>query len=453
MDPRYCICQRIEFVCDSHGLLCAWHPHFDKVYAINLYGIQLLQAFGTGASLTEACNRAGIHCDETARRVLQKLVKSGFLLPEESESRKSGSSPFVFRDIESLVLPVTSLTESVTFYRDMLGLLVYTRETGDIALRAGETSLVLRQTHSENILGYQINFELRHTEFPIAINRLKDMGIQGQEILDVESLLTFQFRDPDGHVISIRQQDLRNSRTLHQLILDGHNSYMEIDHNNSSQVADRRPSWVRPIKKKVHTSGGADGLWASWQSDKLHHLPWYSVHMDQDLIEAIGFWAGLPGRFIELGCGTGMVSARLASIGYDTLGIDISEPLIERARAVFERNNPRLAYDVADVTKSLQRFGQFDYAFDRGCFHQLSQSDQANYVRNVSEIIKPGGKFFLKIFSSLEPDSWGPTRFSNSEIASLFSDGFRVIEQLTTSFESTLTHDPKALFSVFIRIE
>jgi hypothetical protein len=55
--------------------------------------------------------------------------------------------------------------------------------------------------------------------------------------------------------------------------------------------------------------------------------------------------------------------------------------------------------------------------------------------------------------SDLEPFAWGPNRHSFDGIAQEFGQHFRVIEQVLSSLESTLTHQPKALFSVLERRE
>ena len=219
------------------------------------------------------------------------------------------------------------------------------------------------------------------------------------------------------------------------------------DGESFSHANDRRASWVGPVNRSENS-----GFWANWREGNITHVPWNCVHLDDDLVEAMSIWSKVPGRFVEFGCGSGMASARLAALGYSVVGIDLSKANIELACRSYEAQNERLEYHVWDVTKPMESFGVFDYGFDRGCFHQLPHDKRERYVENVYDIMRPGGRLFLKTFSRSEPGSWGPSRFSSHEIASIFASKFLIVEQSPSCFESRLTHQPKALFSVLKRL-
>src|ERR1044072_2655422 len=41
---------------------------------------------------------------------------------------------------------------------------------------------------------------------------------------------------------------------------------------------------------------------------------------------------GTPGRLIDLGCGTGRACIHFAKRGFDCVGVDLSEPMLEQSR-------------------------------------------------------------------------------------------------------------------------
>ncbi len=59
-----------------------------------------------------------------------------------------------------------------------------------------------------------------------------------------------------------------------------------------------------------------------------------AVYADRD---DVGFWQAMAdagdGPVLEIGCGTGRVMLALARAGHDVTGLDLSTPMIERARA------------------------------------------------------------------------------------------------------------------------
>ena len=100
-----------------------------------------------------------------------------------------------------------------------------------------------------------------------------------------------------------------------------------------------------------------------------------------------------------------------------------------------------------DILDSKLSDNQFDYVFDRGCFHTLEPSGRAKYVCKVASLLKPGGILFLKTFSVNEPRNYGPYQFSAEMIKALFDGRFEMIKSFETVFQGTLPVLPKALFA------
>ena len=74
--------------------------------------------------------------------------------------------------------------------------------------------------------------------------------------------------------------------------------------------------------------------------------------LDDAFVDAFGELVGDAGPIADLGCGPGLLTARLAAAGHDMLGIDLSPEMIRLARADFPelrlRQGSMTALDIAD---------------------------------------------------------------------------------------------------------
>jgi cyclopropane fatty-acyl-phospholipid synthase-like methyltransferase len=55
-----------------------------------------------------------------------------------------------------------------------------------------------------------------------------------------------------------------------------------------------------------------------------------------------------------------------------------------------------------DIVNTKLKSNEFDYIFDRGCFHAISPRDRKEYINKVKRILKDNGILFLKCFSDKE---------------------------------------------------
>ncbi|HNJ81931.1 MAG TPA: class I SAM-dependent methyltransferase, partial [Methanoregulaceae archaeon] len=86
---------------------------------------------------------------------------------------------------------------------------------------------------------------------------------------------------------------------------------------------------------------------------------------------------------------------------------------------------------------SLREIGRtFDTVIDSGLFHTLSDNERLLFVRNLHEVLVPGGSYFMLAFSDLEPAGYGPRRITKQEIQDSFSDGWRINGIQAAVFES-----------------
>jgi 2-polyprenyl-3-methyl-5-hydroxy-6-metoxy-1,4-benzoquinol methylase len=188
-----------------------------------------------------------------------------------------------------------------------------------------------------------------------------------------------------------------------------------------------------------------------YQERQVETMPWYNPDIDADLEQALGELKIDSGIALDLGTGPGTQAIALAKKGFRVTGTDISEAAITQADSKAKEEGLDISFIQDDIFKSrLQQ--EFDFVFDRGCFHVFHPDLRQDYVRIVHSLIKPKGYLFLKCFSHLETREGGPYRFTPEEIKKIFGDRFDVISIHETVYQGTLDPLPKALFSILQRI-
>ena len=76
----------------------------------------------------------------------------------------------------------------------------------------------------------------------------------------------------------------------------------------------------------------------------------------------------------------------------------MSEAAIKRARNVYA-NEKNINFIVDDILNSKLKENEFDYIFDRGCFHVLLSADRQRHITKIKQILKYNGMLFLILVS------------------------------------------------------
>lgn len=94
-----------------------------------------------------------------------------------------------------------------------------------------------------------------------------------------------------------------------------------------------------------------------------------------------------PDEYIlDLGCGTGHLTEKIANCGAQVLGIDSAESMIIQACSHY----PHLKFELADAT-NLQFTEDFDAVFSNAVLHWVKQPQKV--IAGVYRALKPGGRF------------------------------------------------------------
>ena len=110
-------------------------------------------------------------------------------------------------------------------------------------------------------------------------------------------------------------------------------------------------------------------------------------------------------RILDIGCGTGRHSLELARRGYTVTGIDLSPSMIGKAKAMAQKENLKIDFQVRDA-RDFDFRESFDLAIMlcEGAF-PLMETDEMNFsiLHNAFKSIKPGGKLIQTTLNGLFP--------------------------------------------------
>ncbi len=124
--------------------------------------------------------------------------------------------------------------------------------------------------------------------------------------------------------------------------------------------------------------------WDAHQYDSLHSFVWKH---GGSLVELLRPAAGE--RILDLGCGTGHLTAKIAAAGAQVLGIDSSPEMIDQARA----NYPDLRFEVRDA-RQIQFDQPFDAVFSNAALHWIKPP--AAVARSCWRALRSGGRMVVE---------------------------------------------------------
>lgn len=137
-------------------------------------------------------------------------------------------------------------------------------------------------------------------------------------------------------------------------------------------------------------------LIAPYYDELMHNVPYdFWVRYVLQLVERYRLKVH---SILDLACGTGNMAMRLAQMGYEVWGVDISTPMIAEARRKAQEAGLNIHYEVQDATQ-LELNRPFDLV--------ISLFDSLNYIlvperlqetfRRVHAHLTPGGAFIFDV--------------------------------------------------------
>jgi SAM-dependent methyltransferase len=129
--------------------------------------------------------------------------------------------------------------------------------------------------------------------------------------------------------------------------------------------------------------------------DHLYHKPFNDPRVLRELATVIELFQSITprGRILDLGCGSGWTSLFLARAGFQVVGVDISERMIEIARERSQRENCPVSFIAADMEEMCLDTDHFDGALFFDCLHHCNGYLEA--LRRSFAHLRPGGYVLL----------------------------------------------------------
>jgi trans-aconitate methyltransferase len=124
-----------------------------------------------------------------------------------------------------------------------------------------------------------------------------------------------------------------------------------------------------------------EAKWDAGLYDDKHSFVW---KMAEGLLDLL---APRPGeRILDIGCGTGHLTAKIAATGALMTGVDRSPEMIRHARASY----PAIRFEIEDATK-ISLTETFDAVFSNATLHWIKQPEKV--ITEISRLLRPGGRF------------------------------------------------------------
>jgi SAM-dependent methyltransferase len=162
-----------------------------------------------------------------------------------------------------------------------------------------------------------------------------------------------------------------------------------------------------------------------WESDAPSMIPQFDK-----LLALVEDTRGVPlGSALDLGCGTGRWSVRLAERGWQVVGVDVVPRAIDAARNRLEQAGVDVTFKEGDVT-ALQAGdvgSNFNLLVDMECFNWLSDSDRSRMAQEVDAVAAPDATFLLLVWARARRGPL-PRGADRQGLESTFS-GWRIIDE------------------------
>ena len=132
-------------------------------------------------------------------------------------------------------------------------------------------------------------------------------------------------------------------------------------------------------------TGSVGDSWNAALYQTCHSFVW---ELGRDLLALLDPQPGE--RILDVGCGTGQLTAEIARAGAQVTGIDNSAAMIAQARGNF----PAIRFEIQDVC-ALPFCGEFDAVFSNAVLHWVTRAAEA--VAAMSRALKSGGRLVAEL--------------------------------------------------------
>lgn len=142
------------------------------------------------------------------------------------------------------------------------------------------------------------------------------------------------------------------------------------------------------VRRYTATAHRYDQIADDFRDQSLEAAP-----LVQPRIERMLSYAPAGGRILDAGCGAGVYTNFIASRGYRTVGVDISERQISLARSM--TSNPLIEYRQANLVEMKMKKGEFDGMIFIMALQHILKQDRKTLLTKMGNGLKDAGRMFF----------------------------------------------------------
>jgi SAM-dependent methyltransferase len=153
-----------------------------------------------------------------------------------------------------------------------------------------------------------------------------------------------------------------------------------------------------------------------------------------------GARAPVPGRALDVGCGSGRDAVYLAKRGWQVTAVDSVEKALASARQRAAEEGVEVQWVTGDVAR-LGRLGLqpgYDLLYDFGCIHGLSDAARKGAAAGLTQLAAPGAMLLITAFKAGRRIAL-PRGMNQQDVVALLGDGWELEES-----RSVVTEDMPA---------
>ncbi len=139
-------------------------------------------------------------------------------------------------------------------------------------------------------------------------------------------------------------------------------------------------------------------FWDSFYEDRTKRIPFFVDKPDENLVAYVEQTQLPLTRVLELGSGPGRNALYLAERGSQVDAIDLAQSSIDWANERANERQLNVRFRQGNLFELSIEDGAYDFVYDSGCFHHIAPHRRHDYIRVVTDALRPGGCFALTCF-------------------------------------------------------
>lgn len=139
-------------------------------------------------------------------------------------------------------------------------------------------------------------------------------------------------------------------------------------------------------------------FWDGFYADRTKRIPFFVDKPDENLVRYVEQLEIPVSRVLELGSGPGRNALYLAEHGSQVDAIDLAQTSVDWANERARERQLHVRFQQGNLFELPFEQGAYDFVYDSGCFHHIAPHRRHDYIRIVSDALRPGGCFALTCF-------------------------------------------------------